>query len=245
MATQLQAQSNDGLERSTLKGSDGLDHIGQHFNEGYFDNVLGGFAKRTITDLRRRATSFNDKRETFNPKLTPAQNCENLKRELKEFDEHSIRELSKVASEFKREIGSLEFDLNEDANLYERKDRILSIVGSFHAKSNADQQQAIADALEEDDGPMLAVLVNSSKVETGLSKSDRELIRRRAWEKAAPQRLKAYDELKSAAERWEAGCYGIVTVKQKMATGLNRYDADIERAEAVHGIPTPTMGFAE
>lgn len=245
MNTQIQQQQVGGLERVTQKGSDGLDHIGQHFNEGYFDNVLGGLAKRTISDFRKRATSFNDKRETFNPKLTAAQNCENLKRELKEFDEHSIREMNKIASEFKREIGSLEFHLNEDANLYERKDRILSIVGSFHAKSKAEQQQAIADALDEDDGPMLAVLVSSSKVETGLSKSDREIIRRRAWERAAPQRLKAYDDLRVAAERWEAGCYGLVGVKQKMASGLNRYDADIERAEAVHGIPKPAMGFAE
>ena len=243
MNTQIQQQQVGGLERATQKGTDGLDHIGQNFNEGYFEDVLGGLAKRTVTDLRERVTRLNDRRETFNPKLTAAQNCENLKTDVKNFDEHSVREMNRVANEFKREITALETTLNDDANLYQKSERILSIAGSFYGLSKAEQQKAITEALEEDDGPMLAVLINSSKVETGLSKAEREFIRRRAWEKANPNGVRSLDELREKSERWEAGCYGMVNVKQKLASELNRYDADIARAEAVHGNRKPSAGF--
>ena len=250
MATQLQQQPNDELGSVLNVGSDGLVHVSQELSPGYFeenpfDNPAIKKAFDTAKALRNDFTNHHERRIHRNPKHTLAQHCDDMKKDLKALDDRTVQRLTGAYNELQREIKSTLAGLDDDANLYANKDYINAVTGAFYGLTPAKKAEAITKLIEDGEGSDLAILINSSQMLTGLSKAERETIRRRAHEKANSNAVRLLDQLQDAARRWDAGGNGAIRTIQKLGEGLGRFDAEIAKAEAMNVTRKPTAGFVE
>lgn len=246
MATQLQA--SDDLAPVLNVGSDGLVHVAQELNPGYYeDNPTKNTAIKKLFDtanaIRNDFTNHHEKRLHRNPKHTPAQHCDDMKRDLKALDDRTVQRLTGAYNELEREIKATEMALDDDANLFANKDYINAVTGAFYGLSPADKSAMISKLIDDGEGSDLAILINSSQMLTGLTKAEREGIRRRAHEKANPTGVKLLDQLKEHAARWDKGGNGAIGSIRKLGEGLGRFDAEIAKAEGFAN--KPAIGFAE
>jgi len=238
MTTQIIHRADDQLTPVLTAGTDNLVHVAQDLNPGYYqENHSNNSALKKAFDtanaLRKDFTNHHDRRLHRNPKQTLAQHCDDMKRDLQSLDDRTVRRLTSAYSELQREIKSTQMSLDDDAHLDANKEYINAVTGAFYGLSPAKKQEMISKLIEDGEGSDLAILINSSQLLTGLGRKERELIRRRVHEKANPDGVKLLDQLQEAAERWDRGGLGAIRTLQKLGEGLNRYDAEIARAEAV------------
>ena len=248
MATPPNPQASGELCPVLPVGSDNQVHVAQDLNPGYyeenpFNNSALKNAYNTAKALRNDFTNHHERRVHRNPKLTPAQHCDDMKRDLKDLDQRTVQKLTGVYNDLQREIRAKRMSLDEDANLNPNKDYINAVTGAFYGLTPAKKAETLTKLIEDGEGSDLAILINSSQMLTGLSKAERETIRRRVWEKTNPSGVKLLDQLQQAAERWDRGGNGAVRTLNKLGDGLNRFDAEIAKAEAI--TRQPTAGFVE
>ena len=240
MVNQLNLSRPDPLKRVMGEiGSDGKTMPHHFMHPGGYENELNTTNQAALSNaakgaqyVRDQMTAYDDARENLDPRGQPAKQYEDLKRHADTMEENINRKLQSVMADFDRDIEQTAITLDDAANLKIDPNYINAVTASFHQMSAGQRQAMIAQLLDDGEGSDLAILIRSSVALTGLSKEERQSIRRRAWEKAAPQTLKAYDELHAGRQRWEAGAYGLVKKMMGKKSGLDLFDAEIARVEA-------------
>ena len=228
-------------------GSDGLVHISLGLNPGYYKENPGESQAIKAAHIEAKAmrndfTNHHERRITRNPKVTEAQHSEDVKKDLQGLDDKTMQRIRSQSAKFEAEISATLSKLDADANLVLDKDFVTAVTGAFHGLSPSQKMAEIAKMIEHGDSVSLAILIKSPNLITGLDNEQRDSIRRRAHEKANPTGLRNLDILKAAGERWHQGAHGAVRTLMDCGQGLNRFDAEIARAEAV-AQRAPGAGF--
>jgi hypothetical protein len=192
---------------------------------------------------RDKLAAINDFRANRNPETAIEVHARKVARLVDEFGREWAGQWDTVKSGLKSEASRVTGELDRAANLKADPALLNATLGTFQSMKPEQRVAAIDELLTDPSGgPVLAILVEKPGVLTGLSAEQRELIKERAYAKADPNGHALLKSLKSALQRAEATSLACIADQQKLRDGTNRYDAKVERAQALEA--KVTAGFS-
>ncbi len=208
-------------------------HPGQINYQDFSNNAALKAASDGLGYLFEGQRSLNELRMNANPEHSPARHARVVAEAVNSFGENAAGVLESAKAVLKSEQRRLDSELEAAANLKPVAHHFAAIVGTFSNMKASQRARALDDLIDQQDGPTLAALVETSIVLTGLTPEQRASIKLRLYAKANSVGLALSHQLTKALAKCEAASIANINGQMQLREGTDRFNEKTRHAEAI------------